>query len=29
MFPGSAVMLSGLAFSLLGNGLADALERPR
>jgi peptide/nickel transport system permease protein len=28
-FPGIAVMLTGLAFSLLGDGLADALELPR
>jgi ABC-type dipeptide/oligopeptide/nickel transport system permease subunit len=28
-FPGIAVMLSGLAFSPLGEGLADALERAR
>jgi ABC-type dipeptide/oligopeptide/nickel transport system permease subunit len=28
-FPGLAVMLTGLAFSLLGDGLADALELPR
>ena len=27
-FPGIAVMLTGLAFSLLGDGLADALEIP-
>ena len=27
-FPGIAVMLTGLAFSLLGDGLADALELP-
>ena len=26
--PGIAVMLTGLAFSLLGDGLADALEIP-
>lgn len=28
-FPGIAVMVTGLAFSLLGDGLADALEVPR
>lgn len=28
-FPGIVVMLTGLAFSLLGDGLADALELPR
>ena len=28
-FPGIAVMITGLAFSLLGDGLADALELPR
>ena len=28
-FPGIAVMITGLAFSLLGDGLADALEIPR
>ena len=28
-FPGIAVMLTGLAFSLLGDGLADAFETPR
>lgn len=28
-FPGIAIMITGLAFSLLGDGLADALEVPR
>ena len=28
-FPGIAVMLTGLGFSLLGDRLADALEMPR
>jgi peptide/nickel transport system permease protein len=28
-FPGLAIMVTGLAFSLLGDGLADALELPR
>jgi len=28
-FPGIAVMITGLAFSLLGDGLADALDIPR
>jgi len=28
-FPGIAVMITGLAFSLLGDGLADALDVPR
>ena len=28
-FPGIAIMLTGLAFSLLGDGLADALDLPR
>lgn len=29
MFPGLALMITGLAFGLLGDGLADALEVPR